>query len=126
MAAQETILLVEDESLLANLLKQHLEKAGFEVMLARDGEEALTLLKKNKPDLMLLDVILPKLSGFDVLKTLKEEPGYNKVPVVIISNLGQDVDVSKGESLGAIGYFIKAKLSIEDLIQKVKDFLKKR
>ncbi len=123
MADQKTILLVEDEPLLANLLKQRLEKEGYSVTSAGDGEEALSVLKVNHPDLILLDIILPKMSGFELMEQLKDNPSYGSSPIVIISNLGQDTDVQKGKMLGAIGYFVKAKLSIEDLVKRIKSFL---
>ena len=123
MATKRTILLVEDEELLANILKQRLEKEGFNVVLARDGEEALGILKDAKPDLLLLDIILPKVSGFELMSKLQEDPRYAKVPIVVVSNLGQEGDIKKGEMLGAIGYFVKAHLSIEELVERVKKFL---
>ncbi|MBI4034173.1 MAG: response regulator [Candidatus Brennerbacteria bacterium] len=120
---QKTILLVEDEPLLANLLRQRLEKEGFKVILATDGEEGLKILKTSQPNLILLDIILPKLSGFELMERLKTDPDFGKSPIVIISNLGQESDVERGRVLGAIGYFVKAKMSIEDLVKRVKSFL---
>lgn len=122
---QKTILLVEDEPLLANLLKQRLEKENFKVLSASDGEEGLKILKSLQPDLILLDIILPKLSGFELMERLKSDPAFGKSPIVIISNLGQEGDVERGRMLGAIGYFVKAKMSIEDLVKRVKAFLVK-
>jgi|SRR3989344_5863545 len=116
------ILLIEDEPLLANLLKQRLEANSFEVMLARDGEEGLKILRDTKPDLILLDIILPKISGFELMETLRSNTSFQQAPIVIISNLGQDNDIEKGQSLGAVGYFIKAKISIEDLVNQLKGF----
>lgn len=124
MENQQTILLVEDEPLLANLLKQRLEKEGFFVNLSRDGEEALRVLKTLKPDLILLDIILPKVSGFELMEILKTDPQFQKAPIVVISNLGQPSDISKGQSLGAIEYFVKAQVSIEELVDHIKKFLK--
>jgi DNA-binding response OmpR family regulator len=121
--AQKTILLVEDEPLLANLLKQRLEKENFKVLHASDGEEGLKVLKTSQPDLILLDIILPKISGFELMERLRSDPAFGKSPIVIISNLGQESDVEKGKVLGAIGYFVKAKMSIEDLVKRVKSFL---
>lgn len=120
---QKTILLIEDEPLLANLLKQRLEKDGFKVLLARDGEEGLKTLREIKPDLILLDIILPKISGFEIMETLKSNIEFQQAPIVIISNLGQDTDIEKGQALGAVGYFIKAKISIEELVVQLKRFL---
>jgi DNA-binding response OmpR family regulator len=122
-AQAKQILLVEDEPMLGNVLKQRLEKEGYAVNLVRDGGEALSALKSTKPDLMLLDIILPKYSGFEIMETMKNDPTMAQPPVVIISNLGQESDVLKGQTLGAVGYFIKAQLSVEDLIGKIKDFL---
>ncbi len=123
MPDQKIILLVEDEPVLSNLLRQRLEKDGFKVMVAKDGEEALKVLKTAKPDLILLDVILPKLSGFELMEKLREEPEFQKAPIIIISNLGQESDMEKGQMLGAAEYLVKAKLSIEELVEKVKAFL---
>lgn len=117
------ILLAEDEPLLGNLLKQRLEREGLEVNLVRDGEAALAALRANAPDLMLLDIILPKMSGFELMEAVQSDPSAPKVPIVIISNLGQDSDLEKGQSLGAVGYFIKAKISMEDLVGQIKGFV---
>jgi len=123
MADIKKLLIVEDEPLLGNLLKQRFEKEGIEVMLARDGEEALNILRTTRPDLMLLDIILPKISGFELLETMAADPNIEKAPVIITSNLGQDSDVKRGQSLGAVEYFVKAKISIEDLVEHVKNVL---
>lgn len=123
MADTKRILLVEDEPLLGNLLTQRLEKEGFEMVLAHDGEEALAKLRESRPDLVLLDIILPKISGFELLETLQADPQFEKAPVIIISNLGQESDVARGTALGAIQYFVKAKVSIEELVEHVKTFL---
>lgn len=119
------ILLVEDDVFLSSLLKNRFIKEGFEVTLARDGEEAFNLLKSNAPDLILLDIILPKKSGFELMEDLRSNPQLREAPIIILSNLGQPEDVSRGQQLGAIKYFIKAKTSIDDLVEKVKEFLKK-
>ncbi len=119
---QKKILLVEDEPLLGNLLRQRFEREQFQIVLARDGEEALKALRETQPDLMLLDIILPKVSGFELMEIMKNDPQIAKPPIIIISNLGQDTDIAKGESLGAVQYFIKAKVSIEDIVNKVKNF----
>lgn len=119
---RNTVLLVEDEPLLGNLLRQRLEREQFKVILARDGEEALRILRETRPDLVLLDIILPKISGFELMEMMQNDPQIARPPIVIISNLGQDSDITKGESLGAISYFIKAKVSIEDLVSEVKRF----
>jgi DNA-binding response OmpR family regulator len=123
MEGTKKILLVEDEPMLSNILNQRLGKEGFQVIVARDGSEAVRILKQEKPDLILLDIILPKMSGFEVMETMKSDPTLQSAPVVVVSNLGQAEDVERGQSLGAIGYFIKAQLSVEDLVSKIKEFL---
>ncbi len=123
MDGTKRILLVEDEPMLSNLLRQRLEKEGFQVVLAHDGSEAIKFLKENKPDLILLDIILPKMSGFEVMEMMKSDPTLQSAPVVVVSNLGQEEDVARGQSLGAVGYFVKAQMSIEDLVSKIKEFL---
>lgn len=119
------ILLIEDDPFLSSLLKNRLQKEGFEIIYCKDGEEALKILKTEKIDLALLDIILPKKSGFEVMEDLRSDPQIqnSSIPIIIISNLGQPDDISKGYKLGAIEYFIKAKTSIDDLVQKIKDFL---
>ena len=122
----KNIWLVEDEDFLANLLKARLDKDGtVNTKIVKDGQEALRSLKETKFDLILLDLILPKMSGFEVLETIQADPQLQGVPVVIVSNLGQEKDVSRGQALGALEYFIKAKVSIEDLIGHVKKYLEK-
>jgi DNA-binding response OmpR family regulator len=121
--AKKILLLVEDEAMLSNLLRQRLEKENFRVIAAHDGAEAVKILKQEKPDLILMDIILPKMSGFEVMEAMKGDPTLQSAPVVVVSNLGQDSDVERGQSLGAIGYFVKAQMSIEDLVSKIKEFL---
>lgn len=119
------ILLIEDDIFLSSLLKKRLQKEGLDIVLAKDGEEALNLLKTIKPTLILLDLILPKKSGFEVMEEICNDPQMQsrKMPIIIISNLGQSEDIQKGQDLGAIGYFIKAKTSIDELVEKIKEFL---
>ena len=117
------ILIIEDEALLGNLLKQRVERSGFKVTLFSNGADALKFLKTGSADLVLLDIIMPKMSGFDFLKEIHENPGYNNPPVVFISNLGQDEDIKKGKSLGAVGYFIKAKVSMDEIVKNIENFL---
>lgn len=117
------ILLVEDDPFLSSLLKNRLTKENVEVNHAKDGQEALDTLKTYKPDLILLDLILPKKSGFEVMEGIKQDPQLQNAPIIIISNLGQPEDIQKGQQLGAVEYFIKAKTSIDDLIGNIMGFL---
>ena len=119
----KTLLLVEDDPFLSSLLKTRLANEGFIVLYAGDGEVALETLKKEKPDLMLLDLILPKKSGFEVMEAIQSDPQLNRVPIVIITNLGQDSDIARGKELGAVAYFVKAKTSIDHLVQQTKIYV---
>ena len=114
------ILIIEDDYFLSSLMKARLEKEGFAVGQAFDGEEALQLLKQEIPALVILDLIMPKVTGFEVLQMISITPQLDKIPVVIVSNLAQDSDIEKARQLGAREYFIKVKISIDDLIEKIK------
>ncbi len=120
-----TILLVEDDPFLSSILQLKLDKENFKTIRAADGEEALNLLTEQglKPDAILLDLILPKKNGFEVLETIRQDPTLEKLPVIIISNLGQPSDIERGKSLGVIDYFVKARLSVDDLVNRIKDEL---
>jgi len=120
------ILVIEDDPFLSNLLKLRLQKEQMEVISAVDGDEAIKKLNEAEPDLILLDLILPKKSGFEVLESISKNPSLKDKPVIIISNLGQTSDIQKGKELGAVEYFVKAKISIDDLVSKVKEFLNKK
>jgi len=122
MNNKPTILLIEDDPFLSSVLRMKLEKELFKVIRAADGDEALNFLTEQgvKPDLILLDLILPKKNGFEVLETIRQDPLLEKLPVIIISNLGQPSDIERGKALGVIEYFVKARLSIEELVNKVK------
>ena len=123
---KKTVLIVEDDVFLMSLLKNRMESAGFSILAAKDGEEAIKILKEIKPDLILLDIILPGKSGFEVLEEMKSDPQISNAPVMIISNLGQDMDIDRGKDLGALEYFVKARSSMDDVIEKVGSFLKQR
>ena len=122
---QKTILIVEDEVFLSNLLKLNLEKEGLEVIQVFSGKEVTKeLLIEKKIDLILLDLILPDKNGFEVLKEIKSDPVLSKIPVIILSNLGQEEDILKGKKLGVKDYFVKAKEPIEVIVKKIKNILK--
>jgi len=114
------ILIIEDERILANVLEEKFTQEDFEVKVAYSGEEAALTLKKFRPDIILLDLILPKKSGFDVLKDLKSNGDLKSVPVIILSNLGEAENLKKGLELGADDYMIKAQHPLKEVIEKVK------
>ncbi|MFA5421126.1 MAG: response regulator [Patescibacteria group bacterium] len=116
------ILIVEDEKPLARALELKLLNSGFRIRVATNGLEALDLLKKEKFNLILLDLVMPTVSGFDVLEKMKASK--NKTPVVITSNLGQKEDLKRVQDFGVKKYFIKSDVNIVDIVNYVKDFLK--
>ena len=128
MNDKPTILLVEDDPFLSSILQLKLDKENFKTIRVADGEEALNLLTEQgiKPDVILLDLILPKKNGFEVLETIRQDPTLEKLPVIIISNLGQPSDIDRGKSLGVIDYFVKAKLSVDELVNKIKEEIVKK
>lgn len=123
--AKRKILIVEDDQFLVKIYQTKLEKEGFEINIALDGEEGLQKTTGFKPDLILLDLILPKMNGFEVLKKLKENPATKNIPVIVLSNLGQESDVKQGMELGAVDYLIKSDHSISEIIEKIKKELAK-
>lgn len=116
------ILLIEDEFFIADLYKRILEGAGFEVMMAGNGEQGLQMVRQS-PALILLDIMLPRLNGFQLLKKLKSESGTGNIPVVLLTNLGQENIIKEMFNLGAQGYLLKVRLKPEDLINYVNIFL---
>lgn len=119
------ILIVEDEELLAKVLKEKFEKEGFQVFVAGDGEAVVPSAGKNSPDLILLDLILPKKSGFEVLAELKADPELKLIPVIVLSNLGQDEEIKSALSLGAVDYLVKTQHPINEVVEKVRQQLVK-
>jgi len=118
------ILLVEDDNFLAGMYNAKLNIEGYSVDLASDGEQGLKLAKEGSPDLILLDIILPKLSGFEVLKAIKKDGKTKNIPVILLTNLGQRDDVSKGLALGANDYLIKAHFMPSEVVAKIKNIVK--
>lgn len=114
------ILLVEDEPSLQQTLGAILRQEGFEVVVALDGIMGLEKIKKEKPDLVLLDLILPKLDGFEVLKKIKGDPEIAQIPVIVLTNLEGTEDVEKALELGATTYLVKANYEIDEVVDKIK------
>ena len=121
----KTILLIEDDQFLSALLKNRLVKDGLVVLAAKDSDEAMAFLQSNQQvDLILMDIILPGKSGFEAMEQIAGDPVASRIPTMVISNLGQETDIARGKQLGAVEYFIKAQTSIDDLIKRIKEFLK--
>ena len=119
------IVLVEDDEILSKVLYIELGDSGFEVMQAFDGEAGLELVRSQKPDLVLLDLILPKKHGFEVLAELKKSPDTSGIPILILTMLGSDEDIKKGLQLGADDYIVKSQHAVAEIVEKVKTFLAK-
>ncbi len=121
------VMLVEDDSFLRDICAKKLSKEGFEVYEAIDGEEALKIVDKVKPDIVLLDIILPAIDGFEVLEKIRSNPNpeTQKVPIIMLSNLGQKDDIEKALKIGANDYLVKAHFNTEEIIDKIKKELGK-
>ncbi len=122
---KKKVLLIEDDKYYRRAYKDGLEEAGFDVLMASDGKEGLEKIQSEKPDLILLDLLMPSKSGFEVLEDAKMDDSLKGVPIIILSNLGQDSDIEKGKALGAIDYLIKADVIMKEVVAKVKFHLVK-
>lgn len=120
----KTILVVEDDKFLRELIVRKLREEDFNISEAIDGEDGIKKIKEEKPDLVLLDLILPGIDGFEVLSKMKEDMSLAQIPVIILSNLGQKDDVERGFKLGAVDYLIKAHFTPGEIIEKVRGILK--
>lgn len=118
------ILIIEDDKFLRELIARKLTDEGFDILEAVEGEEGIKKIREEKPDLVLLDLILPGIDGFEVLSRMKVEPNLASIPVIILSNLGQREEVERGLKLGASDYLIKAHFTPGEIIEKIKDTLK--
>jgi|SRR5689334_19315085 CheY-like chemotaxis protein len=122
----ERILLAEDDRILRKAGETALRKRGYDVVAAVDGEEALAKARENPPDLVLLDVMMPKVHGFDVLRGLKGDPRLRDIPVIMLTNLEQPSDMQRASDGGAFGYLVKSNLDLDDLAAKVAEALAAR
>jgi DNA-binding response OmpR family regulator len=119
------IVLAEDDEILAKVVVEELRESGFEVEHADNGNKALELIQSKRPDLALLDLLMPEKHGFDVLKELKKSPATKDVPVIIMTMLGRDEDIKKGLQLGAEDYIVKSQHAVGEIIDKIKEFFAK-
>ena len=119
----KTILFIEDESALQKTFGEILSQEGYEVISALDGEVGLRLAKIKKPDLILLDLILPKINGFEVLKKFKEETETKSIPIIVLTNLEGIEDVKGAIELGAQTYLVKTQYTLEEVVEKIKSAL---
>ena len=117
------ILVIEDDKFLSNVYRIKLQKVGFDVILAVDGAEALEKIKSENFDLIILDLIIPKIDGFAVLSEIKSQEKYKKIPVLIASNLGQTEDINRAMKLGATDFVVKSDTSLDALVEKIKKII---
>jgi DNA-binding response OmpR family regulator len=117
------ILIIEDEEALLLMLAERLERDGYESLTAKDGEEGLLKMKEEKPDLVLLDIVMPKIGGFEVLEAMQQDPALQKIPVIIISNSGQPVEIGRAKTLGVKDYLVKTEFDPEEVVAKVRKIL---
>lgn len=120
---RKKILLVEDDTFILEMYATKLLNFGYDVLTATDGEEALKIIKDKHPDFILLDLVLPSMDGFDVLKVIKKDAKTKSIPVVLLTNLGERKDVETGLKLGANDYLIKAHFTPSEVIEKIQNLI---
>ncbi len=117
------ILLIEDDDMLRELITKKLTEGGYRVTQSIDGTNGLAAVSREKPDLVLLDIILPKMNGFEVLEKIKQDPALSNVPVIMLSNLSQEENMEKALRLGASDYFVKINFTSDEVLEKIKNIL---
>lgn len=119
------ILLVDDDKVFTEMYKVRLEASGYEVVIVEDGEQALVAAMREKPDLILLDIMMPKINGLDVLDILKATPETKDIPVIILTALLKDINEVRGLMGGAAGYLIKSEVTPAEVVEKIEEVLQK-
>jgi len=113
------ILLIEDEEIMVDLLQKKLTQEGYKISVARNGEEGLKTVRKIKPDLVLLDIIMPKIGGFEVMEEMAKDKDLKEIPIIIISNSGQPVELDRAQKLGAKDWLVKTEFDPREVLDKV-------
>ena len=121
--AKESILIVEDDKFFRDLVSKKLEKNGFEMFLAADSKEALTILEEKKPSLIISDLILPGLDGFELITMVKKDEKTKHIPIIVLSNLGQKEEIERATTLGAIDFMVKVNFTPDEIVDKIKKVL---
>lgn len=122
---KKTILVVEDDTAYANVYMRKLSKEGYNVVIEGNGDKAMGRVREKKPDLILLDLVMPGKNGFEVLQEIRSHKEFDGIKIIVASNLSQDIDIEKAKHAGADDYFIKSNVSVPEMIQKVKTVLSK-
>lgn len=123
MAVSAKILIVEDDRYISKMYQLKLSLDGFDVQLSENGRLGIAKAKEFLPDIVLTDILMPEMDGFDVIKGLKEDPATKNIPILIMSNLGQEDHIQKGLDLGAIGYIVKSQYNPQEVVDKIKEVL---
>jgi CheY-like chemotaxis protein len=114
------ILLIEDEEIMIDILQRKLSKEGYEVSKAVDGKEGLEIMKEVKPDLVLLDIVMPKMGGFEVMEAMAKDSSLKRIPIIVISNSGQPVEINRVKEMGAKDWLIKTEFDPQEVLDKVR------
>jgi CheY-like chemotaxis protein len=117
------ILIIEDEEIVLSLLQKKLGKEGYEVYIAKDGKEGIKKIKEVVPDLILLDIVMPKMDGFGVMEEKNKDKKLKSIPVIVVSNSGQPVEIDRAKYLGAQDWLIKTEFDPQEVIKKVKKII---
>ena len=123
---KELILIVEDDEFFSGLVAQKLNQGGFDVLIARSGQQAFEIIEEKKPALMILDLMMPEMDGFEVISKIKQDEKTKDIPIVVLSNLGQREEVDKAMSLGADDFLIKVNFTLDEIVEKIKEMLQKK
>jgi CheY-like chemotaxis protein len=123
--AGKKVLWVEDDKLLSTILSKKFESTGYNLLKASNGDEALKLIESNTPDIIILDIVLPGISGFEILQKIKMNEALRKIPVIMLSNLSKQSDIDKAKVLGANRFIVKAAVSLDEIIREVENLLRK-
>jgi DNA-binding response OmpR family regulator len=123
VAASAKILIIEDDRYISKMYQLKLSLDGFDVQIAENGRQGVEKVKDFKPDIILLDILMPEIDGFEVLKIVKGDDETKNIPVLIMSNLGQEDHIQKGMSLGALGYIVKSQYTPSHVVEKIKEVL---
>lgn len=118
------ILIIDDDALMVRMYQTKLKSDGYEVATAADGKEGMEKIKKETPDLVLLDIMMPVMNGLELLKKLKADKETKNLPIVLLSNVGEEADINKGLEMGAVAYLVKASYTPKEVVQKIKEVLK--
>lgn len=113
------VLIIEDEEIILDLLQKKLSQEGYEVSVAKDGEQGLKTMREVKPDIVLLDIVMPKIGGFEVMEEMQKDDTLKNIPVIVVSNSGQPVEIDKAQALGAKDWLIKTEFDPMEVIEKV-------